>query len=765
MSVNLYDLAPVGYVTVSAQGLILEANRTAAALLGVDRGALIEQPISRSILEKDHDAYYRYRKELLESDGAQACELRMVKKDGAAFWVRLDAAATRDESGAEVCRIVMRDLTERIRLEKELQDRTRLFNLITEYMTDYVTIFDLDLKTVRYVTPSFTRASGYTLEEINELPLDRKMTKPSYERVMKIVEEELSPEKLADPQCDIFIETDIEFVPKCGKPAWYNCTYRLIRDADGRPECFLETGRNIAERKRVEDALKESEERHRILFFQSKDAVMTLAPPSWRFTSGNPAIVDMFGAKDIDEFTSLPPWGLSPERQPDGQRSFDKAKRMIETAMREGFHHFEWMHRRLDGTDFPARVTLSRMQVAGQTFLHAVVRDITQQKRAEEAMKVFKEALETSTDAIGMSTPLGRHYYQNGAFDRLFGSIGEYPPDTLYVDKQVGEVVFGTIRSGGQWTGEVKMYAADGRILDIHLRAYANKDENGNIVSLVGIHNDITQRKRTEAALKKAHDDLERRVKERTAELSAANAQLRRERQTLEHMLRASDHERQLIAYDIHDGLAQELAGAIMQFQLYEQQKDTQPQDARKAFDGGVALLRQGHSEARRLISGVRPPILDESGVVAAIAHLVHDPAFEHGPKVEFRSRVTFSRLAPVAENVIYRIVQEALSNARQHSQSTRIVVSIVQRGDRLRIEIRDEGVGFDPQNVSENRFGLEGIRERARLMGGKCSIRSKPGGGTAVIVQLPLAPQTQAGSGVLGADPEHQRQTSTSGG
>ncbi len=375
-----------------------------------------------------------------------------------------------------------------------------------------------------------------------------------------------------------------------------------------------------------------------------------------------------------------------------------------------------------------------------------VVQDITERKRAEQALRLFKDAVENATDAIGMSTPDGRHYYQNRAFHRLLGDIGEDPLATLYVDRQVGEEVFRTIMTGGQWIGEVRMYAADRRILDIFLRAYANRDENGNLVSLVGIHNDITAQKRTEEALRAAHgelqqthDQLERRVKERTADLAAANTQLRHERKTLEHLLRASDHERRLIAYDIHDGLAQELAAAIMHLQFYQQQKEVLPREARQAFDSGLTLLERGHREARRLISGVRPPILDESGVLAAVAHLAYDPAFEQGPKVELHSRVAFRRLDPVAENVVYRMVQEALSNARSYSQSPRIVVSLVQRGDCLRIAVRDWGVGFDPRKVPEDRFGLAGIRERARLLGGRCRIRSRPGGGTSVLVELPV--------------------------
>ena len=167
--------------------------------------------------------------------------------------------------------------------------------------------------------------------------------------------------------------------------------------------------------------------------------------------------------------------------------------------------------------------------------------------------------------------------------------------------------------------------------------------------------------------------------------------------------------------------------------------KDTNPDQATKAYHGGVMLLRQGHSEARRIISGVRPPILDESGVVAAIAHLVHDPAIAQGPEIRVHSDVTFTRLAPVLENAIYRIVQEGLTNARKHSQSPNVRISLLQRGDQIRIEIRDWGIGFDPKAVKKSHFGLAGIRERARVLGGKCGIRSTLGEGTFITVELPL--------------------------
>ena len=222
-------------------------------------------------------------------------------------------------------------------------------------------------------------------------------------------------------------------------------------------------------------------------------------------------------------------------------------------------------------------------------------------------------------------------------------------------------------------------------------------------------------------------------------ERKQAQEALRKEYRNLKHLLHASDHERQLIAYEIHDGLAQQLAAALMQLQAFDHLKDKTPKEAAKAYDAAMTMLRQGHYEARRLIAGVRPPILDESGVVEAISHLVHEEGRDKSPKIEYRSRVDFDRLDPTLENGIYRIAQEALANACQYSKSEKVQVSLVQHGDQVRIEVRDWGIGFDPKAVPKNHFGLEGIRQRARLLGGKCSIRSGLGKGTRITVELPV--------------------------
>ncbi len=144
--------------------------------------------------------------------------------------------------------------------------------------------------------------------------------------------------------------------------------------------------------------------------------------------------------------------------------------------------------------------------------------DITERKKADQRLHYFKTAVEYSADAIGMSNPSGKHWFQNRSFNELFGDIGDDPPATLYVDESVGREVFKTIMAGGQWTGEVEMYSKDRNILDILLRAYAIKDRKGQIIGLVGTHTDMTRQKQAERALAKSEQEY-RAVVENTPDL------------------------------------------------------------------------------------------------------------------------------------------------------------------------------------------------------------------------------------------------------
>lgn len=260
-----------------------------------------------------------------------------------------------------------------------------------------------------------------------------------------------------------------------------------------------------------------SEERYREIFLSSRDAIMTLEPPHWRFTSANPATVAMFRTKGEKHFLSYEPWALSPERQPDGRSSAEKAREMIEVAMREGTHFFEWTHRRFDGEDFPAEVLLSRVGTGDKAFLHAVVRDITERKALERAAfgrqeEKFKAIFDRAQDGILIADLETKRFvdanpamvemlgYPHDEFLRL-GIADIHPKDALQAVMRQFER-----QASGVNTDRVDLpvLRKDGVVLFADISA-STIVLNGR-KCVVGIFHDVSARRRAERHLKESED-------------------------------------------------------------------------------------------------------------------------------------------------------------------------------------------------------------------------------------------------------------------
>lgn len=217
--------------------------------------------------------------------------------------------------------------------------------------------------------------------------------------------------------------------------------------------------------------------------------------------------------------------------------------------------------------------------------------------------------------------------------------------------------------------------------------------------------------------------------------------------QLVERMIRAQEEDRRRVAYDIHDGLAQLMVSAhqhLQTFGIYHQQKDAR---AEPSLLKGLFMLQKSIEEVRKVIAGLRPSELDDFGLMAALTLLVSELRDDLGWRVEFTDGIEGARLPASLEVSAYRIVQEALNNARRHGEATRARISVTRSGGDIELVIRDWGRGFDVDaltariggSVTGHHVGVHGMRERAHLLGGSFTIESEPGDGTTVTVVIPL--------------------------
>jgi signal transduction histidine kinase len=261
------------------------------------------------------------------------------------------------------------------------------------------------------------------------------------------------------------------------------------------------------------------------------------------------------------------------------------------------------------------------------------------------------------------------------------------------------------------------------------------------VVGAVVTFSDITERKRTEAALHATHADLERRVAERTAELSAAHRELRQAHDALlrlsAHLSAVREAERAHIAREIHDDLGASLTAIQLELNWLRQRLSEQPLMCRH-IDAALEIGGSAMTALRRILNDLRPGVLDHLGLWAALETLLEETEARAGLRCTFicPPEVERCRLGRDAEIAVFRIVQEVLTNIQRHAGARRVSLMTSAHGRDLLIEVSDDGCGMvvAPQPMS---FGLLGMHERARAIGGDLAIRSLLGEGTRVSLRL----------------------------
>ncbi|MCX8069144.1 MAG: PAS domain S-box protein, partial [Thermodesulfovibrionales bacterium] len=309
--------------------------------------------------------------------------------------------AERTKELADSYSLLQNELLERKKIEEALLESHHRFLELSTLTKSYVWEIDSSGLYV-YISESVKEILGYNREEIEG-------KKYFYDLFPPEVREEFQKE------CFEFMHKKMSVVDfanplltKTGKIVWVASSATPVVDNDGQLLSYRGIDRDITEIKSIQEALKKSEEQYRTLFQSSRDAIMTLASPDWRFTSANEATLKLFNVKTEEEFTAIGPWNVSPEYQSDGRLSSEKAKEMIQKAMDEGSNFFEWTHMTIDGKVFPATVLLTRVELGEKVFLQATVRDITEQKEAEKAILRSKQEIEDKNVQLQKALELQR---------------------------------------------------------------------------------------------------------------------------------------------------------------------------------------------------------------------------------------------------------------------------------------------------------------------------------------------------------------------
>ena len=374
--------------------------------------------------------------------------------------------------------------------------------------------------------------------------------------------------------------------------------------------------------------------------------------------------------------------------------------------------------------------------------------------KADKATGLLAAIVDSSEDAIVSKTLEGIITSWNASAERLFGysaseAVGQHISLLIPIDRRDEEtVIIGRIKQGQriEHFDTVRVHK-NKTSLDISLTVSPVRDASGTIVGASKIARDISARKQIERALRESEeryralaDALEIQVGFRTQELERRNSELR---ELSGRLMESQDVERRHIARELHDSAGQTLAALGMQIGRISEDAKKAPADLAKDIKDAEELVQHLTQEIRTTSYLLHPPMLDESGISSALSWYVQGLTERSSLEVNLKVSDNFGRLPPDMELLLFRLVQESLTNIHRHSGSKTALIRIEREENTVHLRIEDQGRGMSPERLAEIQshgtgVGIRGMRERVRHFHGDLVIESD-GSGTRVHAILPL--------------------------
>lgn len=534
-----------------------------------------------------------------------------------------------------------------------------------------------------------------------------------------------------------------------GSTAWVEGRGQVERDGSGRPVRMIGVCSDVSIRRRAQDALRESEALHRAVVDAAIDGIITIDERGVIQTV-NPAAIRMFGYPS-EELVGKGIELLMPEpHRGQHQRYLSHYLQTGEARIIGTVRELE--ARRKNGSLFPIALAISESKLENRRIFTGLVRDITQRKASEQALRASEERFRRVADLvpvlIGITGADGGAMWVNRSFLEFTGRpmeshLGEGWTSFVHPDDLPGclKACFEALAARRPFQMEFRLRRHDGVyrwVLDHSIPLFEGDTFTGYIGSCV----DVTERLEAEQRLTERNRRLAQRnaalqesVGERTRTLEAQEGRLR---QLAVGIAEAQHRERRQFAELLHDHLQQLLVAARLRIDLAGGRINDE--NARLLLVSISEIIEEAIQEARSLSAELRPPVLYQEGVVAAVAWLAVQMQRQHGLSVRTELDPETASDREDVRMLIYDAARELLFNVVKHAGVQAATVELRREGGELVLRVGDTGRGFDAGGT-DGHFGLSSLRERITAFGGVLHFDTAPGRGTRVELRVPVAP------------------------
>jgi PAS domain S-box-containing protein len=711
---TLIDAIPHQIWSGPADGTLDYCNERWRSYMGLEQEDLSGDGWQRMLHPEDRERVLKAWQVSVSNGAPYEQEERHLAADGTYRWFLARGVPMRDAEG----RIVRwygtnTDIEDRKRAEDALRKSEKFFAAFMDHLPGFAWMKDIEGRYV-YVNKKESDLDVYRDGAIGKTDAD-------------LWPEEIASAYRANDQQVIATKKALQAVEPSlakGEKSYMLVSKFPIFDQDGSVVLVAGAGVDITDLTLAKNALNAQALRYKTLMETSTDSIYVLDEKG-DLQEANAAFLRRRGytAEEVKGL-NVADWDARW-----GREKLDERRRQLVGKSST----FETRHRCKDGSVFDVEVCATGVKIGGEHFVFCVTRDITERKQADDRLRRSEEKFKTlfGIAPVGISVLDRQHHIKdaNPALEQITRLSREELLSGTHRDRAILNAD-GTPMPSHEFPSERAM-AENRPVNDVEAGIVT---ENGETIWVqvsvapldlpdaraVVITKDITERKRAAKALEEA------------------NHQLRILSRQLFHI---QEEERRHLARELHDEIGQSLTAAKINLKIIAPDV---PAKIVGRLDDSVKLLDRLLRQVRELSLNLRPPLLDELGLVPTLRWLVDQQAQRAGLRVTFTANVDDLEMDPDAETACFRVAQEAITNVIRHARARNVTVDLRREVERLTLSVRDDGAGFDPAMIQQRTardltLGLVSMKERALLVGGGFELRSAPGQSTEIRAWFPL--------------------------